>query len=440
MYPNSINMTYLTRCFLIWSFLLIGTFSFSQPREQYIKVIVAPDHANWTYKSGENVNFHISVLKSGIPLNNISIKYEIKPEKMKTIKSGDIKLTDKFVTIDGGTMNNPGFLRCFATVEFEGKDYSGYGTAGFDPYLIKPTTREPKDFTKFWIDAKNELASLSLDAKMVLIEERCTEKVDVYEVNIQNYPQNSRIYGILCIPKARGRYPAVLKVPGAGIRPYYGDIKTSEKGAITLEIGIHGIPVTMNPGVYNDLRYGALKSYNTYDLDDRDDYYYKRVYLGCVRAIDFIFSLDQFDGENLAVTGGSQGGALSIVTAGLDERVRWIVPYYPALADLTGYVFGRAGGWPHMFNNVDDSDPVIKKEIENSAYYDVVNFARYVQAEGFYSWGYNDNVCPPTSMFSAYNVIDAPKQLFVVPETGHWAYPEQYDKTNAWLYEKLGIE
>ncbi len=433
-------MKNLSRYFLFWSFILIGTFAYSQPREQFIKVIVAPDHADWTYKIGEKVNFKITVLKDGNPLDNSLIEYEIKPEKMKAIKTGEIILNDDFVSIEGGTMNNPGFLRCWATVEYDGKEYSGYATAGFDPYLIQPTTREPDDFTKFWIDAKNELATLPLDSKMTLLPERCTEKVNVYQVNIQNYPENARLYGILCVPKAKGKYPAVLKVPGAGIRPYYGDVKTSERGVITLEIGIHGIPVTMAPGVYENLRYGALKNYYTYDLDDRDDYYYKRVYLGCVRAIDFIFSLDQFDGENLAVRGGSQGGALSIVTAGLDERVKWIVPYYPALSDLTGYIYGRAGGWPHMFSNVNTKDPVAIKELETSAYYDVVNFARYVQAEGYYSWGFNDNVCPPTSMFSAYNVIGAQKKLFVAPETGHWAYPEQYEKSNAWLYQKLGID
>jgi cephalosporin-C deacetylase-like acetyl esterase len=318
--------------------------------------------------------------------------------------------------------------------------YSGYGTAGFDPEMIKPTTSEPVDFTQFWMEAKKELAGIPMDVRMTLLPERCTEKVEVYHVNFQNFPENARVYGILCVPKDEGKYPAVLRVPGAGIRPYFGDVYTAEKGAITLQIGIHGIPVIMEDHVYDDLRYGALRNYNTINLEDKNNYYYKRVYLGCVRAIDFIFSLDKFDGFSLAVAGGSQGGALSIVTAGLDDRVQWIVPYYPALCDLTGYLYGRAGGWPHMFKNSNPEDPVVMEEIETSKYYDVVNFARYVQAEGYYSWGFNDNVCPPTSMYAAYNLIDVEKHLFLAPETGHWTYPEQHEVTDAWLYEKLGLE
>jgi hypothetical protein len=53
------------------------------------------------------------------------------------------------------------------------------------------------------------------------------------------------------------------------------------------------------------------------------------------------------------VTVGSQGGALSIVTAALDSRVRGLAAYYPALSDVTGYLHNRAGGWPHMFRAAD---------------------------------------------------------------------------------------
>jgi cephalosporin-C deacetylase len=48
-----------------------------------------------------------------------------------------------------------------------------------------------------------------------------------------------------------------------------------------------------------------------------------------------------------------------------------------------------------------------------------------------------DSVCPPTSMYAAYNVIQAPKSLYVFEETGHWTYPEQQKLADDWLVEKL---
>lgn len=409
----------------------------AQPAEQIIKVLVAPDHTDWTYKPGEKVKFTIVLLQSGNMLQNVVVKYEVGPEKMDAIKKDSLTVASGLLSVDAGTMKTPGFLRCIATAFVNGKTYRGLGTAAFNPLQIAPAIENPSDFSSYWDNAKAELATIPIDARMTLLPERCTETVNVYHVNLQNYKVGTRLYGILCVPKKEGKYPALLQVPGAGVRAYSGDIANAEKGIITFQIGIHGVPVTMDAAVYNSLGTGALAGYWNYNLDDKDRYYYKRVYLGCVRANDFITSLPQYDGKNLAVTGGSQGGALSIVTAALDKRVKYLAAFYPALCDLTGYLKGRAGGWPHLFDKSNLAFNNTKEKINTAGYYDVVNFARQLTIPGMYSMGFNDEVCPPTSMFAAYDVITAPKELYIVPETGHWTYPEQGEKLNAWILAKL---
>jgi cephalosporin-C deacetylase len=409
----------------------------AQPPNQLIKVVVAPDHKNWTYKTGEEVKFTITVLQNGNPISNAKIKYEIGPEKMEPSKKDSIKLAEGTITVNGGSLKTPGFLRCTVTADVDNKQYRNLATAGFDPEAIKPTEENPSDFVQFWDKAKADLAKIPMDARMTLLPERCTENVNVYHVNLQNYKVGTRLYGILCVPKKEGKYPALLRVPGAGVRPYMGDIATAERGIITLEIGIHGIPVNMDPAVYTSLGSGVLNDYPSYNLDDRDKYFYKRVYVGCLRANDFLTTLPQYDGKNLGVAGGSQGGALSIVTAALDSRVKYLVCFYPALSDLTGYLQGRAGGWPHLFgkNNLPYNNT--KEKLNTVKYYDVVNFARLLKVPGIYSWGFNDETCPPTSTYSAYNVITAPKQLYLALETGHWTYPEQNELTNNWMVDHL---
>lgn len=417
--------------------LLLSVSLHAQPAEKFVKVIVAPDHDNWTYKPGEKVKFSISVLQNGNLVKDAKVRYEIGPEKMNPSRKESTVLSKGETTVDGGTLKVPGFLRCIAVAEVDGKEYRGLATAGFDPLKINPTVENPADFSKFWEDAKAEAANIPMDPTMTLIPERCTDKVNVYHVSIQNYRNRSRVYGILCVPKKEGKYPALLKVPGAGIRPYGGDVATAERGIITLEIGIHGIPVNLNPEVYSDLGAGALNGYQYFNLDHKDRYYYKRVYLGCVRANDFLVSLPQFDGVNLGVSGGSQGGALSIITAGLDPRVKFLAAYYPALSDVTGYLQGRAGGWPHIFDHNNKPYNDLKEKLETVKYYDVVNFARQVKVPGYYSWGFNDETCPPTSMYAAYNVVQAPKELYLALETGHWTYPEQREDFSEWIVGKL---
>ncbi len=426
------------RSLVIILLLVTGTFlrSAAQPVERIVKVSVAADRVGWTYKLNEKVKFNVAVTQWGHPVKGVRIRYQVGPEKMKPVKQDSLTLTGGTLEVDGGTMKTPGFVQCLVYALVDGKEYKGIGAAAFEPANIQPTVENPADFDAFWTGAKAELARIPLDSRMTLLPERCTEKVNVYHVNYQNIGA-SRIYGILCVPKAEGKYPALLKVPGAGVRPYAGDIATAEKGVITLEIGIHGIPVTMDPLVYTHLSSGALQYYPQTNLDDRDKYYYKRVYLGCVRSNDFLTSLPQYDGKHLAVTGGSQGGALSIVTAALDSRVMTLGAFYPALCDVTGYLHERAGGWPHMFTGsmLDFTNKADK--IKTVGYYDVVNFARRLKVPGYYSWGYNDETCPPTSMYAAYNTIKAPKDLLIAYETGHWSYPEQNEKMMAWLMEGM---
>jgi cephalosporin-C deacetylase-like acetyl esterase len=416
--------------------IFFGTMQiYAQPSKKLVQVIVSPDKPDWTYQTGERAKFTISVLRNSVPLDGIEVKYKILPEKMDVWEEGTVKLKDGKAVLKAPKFNAPGFLRCWAFVEIEGKEYYSYSTAGFSPEKIKPTTNLPDDFKAFWNKGKEELSKIPIRPILTLMPERCTDKADVYHVSIDNI--NGKIYGILCKPKAEGKYPAILHVPGAGIRPYYGDVRGAEEGFVTFQIGIHGVPVNLDPEVYKDLMAGPLKGYWTTNMDDKDQYYYKRVYLGCIRALDFIESLDCFDGETIGITGGSQGGALSIITAGLDDRIDYLASFYPALSDLTGYLHGRTGGWPHVF--VDEYTNKMEK-IETSKYFDVVNFARFVTVPGWYSWGYNDNVCPPTTTYSAYNTISAPKELHIFQETQHWTFPEQQELKNEWLYKQLKQE
>jgi cephalosporin-C deacetylase-like acetyl esterase len=426
------------KCFLVlgtvWLLSLVSLVA--QQQERYVKVNIAPNHGDWLYKPGDKVKFDVQVTKNDVLLQNVRIRYEVSADMMPPVKRDSLVLKNGTFTVDGGTMEKAGFLRCRVWAEYQGKTYEGMATAGFSPTTIQPVVTLPDDFVAFWKKGMEELAKIPLNARLTLMPERCTDKVNVYHVSLWNYG-NARLYGILCIPKAPGKYPAVLGVPGAGIRPYAGDVVNAERGVITFEIGIHGVPVNMEGSVYVDLMRHAVSNYWHYNLDDKDRYYYKRVYLGCVRAVDFIFSLPEFDGSNLVVSGGSQGGALSIVTAGLDSRIKGLVSFFPALCDITGYLDGRAGGWPHMFNEANMEFNNTPRKLETLRYYDVVNFARQVKVPGFYSWGYNDMTCPPTTTFAAYNVVTAPKTLLVAEETGHWRYPEQVEVSWQWIMQQF---
>jgi|WetSurMetagenome_2_1015567.scaffolds.fasta_scaffold00166_6 cephalosporin-C deacetylase len=421
---------------LFLQLVLLTTFLFNaisqQPVIGVIKVIISPDHKDWVYKLNEEARFSVQVLKYGNLVENVTIDYETGPETLpEIIKKGVVLKNGR--TEFSGTMKEPGFYRVIVWAYVDGKRYEGMATAGFEPEKIEPIVKEPSDFNDFWSKAIAEARKINLDPVMTLVPERCTGDANVYHISFQNDRIGSRIYGMLAVPKKTGKYPALLKVPGGGVYRYGGDPKMAAQGVVSLEIGIHGIPVNLDPQVYVDLANGALSNYYTIRMNDRDAYYFKRVYLACVKAVDFIFTLPEFNGTDIAVTGQSQGGMLSIVTAALDKRIKFLAPIYPGGCDNVRYLTKKTIISPSSYRYAEPKPG----EIEALGYYDVVNFARKLTISGFYCWGYNDVVCTPTSMYSAFNVISAPKELHLFLETGHWTFPEETEAVNVWLIKQL---
>ncbi len=409
----------------------------AQIRGNNIVVTVEPDHQDWKYNVGETAKFVVEVRRSGTLIEGVSIDYSAGPEmyqnekKSLTLKDGSLKLQ--------GKMSSPGFYRVDVTAHVDGKDYKGACAAAFSPEQLQPSTIMPGDFEAFWQQAIADARKTDLDPTKRLLPERCTKDVNVYEVSFNNARWGSRTYGILCIPVKEGKYPALLRVPGAGVRPYGGDIYTASQGAVTLEIGIHGVPVTMEQKVYTNLNEGALNGYWEFGMDNRDKSYYKHVIVGCIRALDYIEQYTPWNGKECGVTGSSQGGFLSLVTAGLDKRITCYAPVHAALCDHTASLKGVACGWPHYFYW--NKGKGMEKQIECSRYYDGVNFARLIngQQKGWFSFGYCDDVVPPTTAWATYNIVKGPKEISPYQMTWHFWYQEQWDEWEQWLLTQLGI-
>lgn len=431
---------------LLMAFLACGE-SFAQQTQQkdYITITFTPNHQNWVYALGETVEMEISVRQFNYDLRNVDLNItwgmeRSNPDEEKTIntgKNGVVKMKFKGSKV-------PGFKTLNASYDFEGRTYKNYITVAFEPDKIQPTTTLPNDFMDFWNKNLEYARKTPLKPVFTLQPDLCSSVSDVYMVRFQNEMTEHYIYGMMKVPKGLDiyhegakKYPALLEVPGAGVRGYKGMADDyTEAGIITLQVGIHGIPVNLPEQVYNDLKRVALSSYNAYQLDNRDTYYYKHVYTGMIRAVDLLCSMPVVDATRIGVTGGSQGGALTIVVAGLDSRITCAAPAYPALCELAGSQYGRIDGWPRMFTG--NSNSVARdKKIENSRYYDVVNFARFVKVPTLFFQGFNDTTCPPTTTFAAYNIMTCDKQLVLDLDCAHWIYGQFWQKKKNWLIEQL---
>lgn len=382
--------------------------------------VTVPDHADWLYETGEKAKVEVQFYKYGIPQDGLEVAYEIGGDMMPADKSGTVTLKNGRAVISMGTMNQPGFLDCRLSATVNGKKYKHHVKIGFSPEKLQPYTKLPADFNAFWEKNLAEAAKCPMKYTIEPAPEYSSEKSDCYLIKLQCFRPGSYIYGYLTRPKEAGNYPVVLCPPGAGVKTikdpkrhiYYAD-----EGCIRLEMEIHGLNPTMSAEEFKEIS-SAFGNYLVNGIDNRDNYYMKKVYLACVRAVDYLTSLPDWDGKNVIVQGGSQGGALALVTAGLDKRVTACVANHPALSDMAGYKAGRAGGYPHLFKNYQGMDT--PEKINTLAYYDVVNFAKQIKVPVYMTWGYNDNTCPPTTSYIVYNVLDCPKEALITPINEHW--------------------
>lgn len=443
-------MNKLKTIFLLLAFILAMNMSGVQnikaenyPYKSDYLWLTVPDHADWLYQTGENAKVEVSFCKYGIPRDG-ELKYSIGNDMLQPDKHGSVKLKNGRAVINMGTKKTPGFRDMKLSVSLDGKTYEHHIKVGFSVDKIKPYTQEPQDFRSFWQKNVEELKQVPMSYTKELYKDYCTDKIDCYLVKLQIDKMGHSMYGFLFYPKNAqpGKHPVVLCPPGAGIKTIKDPMRNkyyAENGFVRFEVEIHGLDPRIPSETFgeisrafNDRNGGYLAN----GLENKDIYYMKHVYLGLVRCIDFLTSLPEWDAKNVAVQGGSQGGALAIIAAGLDSRVTQCVANHPALSDMAGYAAkGGTGGYPHFCRQ---PQILSNKDCLNTlAYFDVVNFARYVKAPTYLTWGYNDVTCPPTTSYAVWNTLKCTKESLLTPINEHWTTTETNRGQMEWIKAHL---
>lgn len=443
-------MNKLKTIFLLLAFILAMNMSGVQnikaenyPYKSDYLWLTVPDHADWLYQTGENAKVEVTFCKYGIPRDG-ELKYSIGNDMLQPDKHGSVKLKNGRAVINMGTKKTPGFRDMKLSVSLDGKTYEHHIKVGFSVDKIKPYTQEPQDFRSFWQKNVEELKQVPMSYTKELYKDYCTDKIDCYLVKLQIDKMGHSMYGFLFYPKNAqpGKHPVVLCPPGAGIKTIKDPMRNkyyAENGFVRFEVEIHGLDPCISSETFgeisrafNDRNGGYLAN----GLENKDIYYMKHVYVGLVRCIDFLTSLPEWDGKNVAVQGGSQGGALAIIAAGLDSRVTQCVANHPALSDMAGYAAkGGTGGYPHFCRQ---PQILSNKDCLNTlAYFDVVNFARYVKAPTYLTWGYNDVTCPPTTSYAVWNTLKCTKESLLTPINEHWTTTETNRGQMEWIKAHL---
>jgi len=376
------------------------------------------ERADQVYNTGEEMSFILS------SQTQATVSYKIIfDNRADVIESGEVSVIPGVDTYIPFTLEEPG------TVVFEANDGANGAVSmgvAFSPFSIGIFESCPTDFDDFWNDQKSQLGAIPIDPVLEVLES--TTANITYRINLATV-DNRRVYGYITIPNGNGPFPAILTLPPNGSDAGLTEPKAviSEiVGAISMSISIHNVEpdeIDPNAGLPNNTQV-------------REEYYYRTAILAGIRAIDYIHSRPDFDGQNLVITGISQGGGLGLCVTGIDQRVKALTIANPALCEHAGYKYNRASGFPYYNSiaaqgNIENIDEAV---FQASKYYDAKYFAQRIDRPCLFTTGYKDLICPTSSVFGATNELRGPKVVIHALSLEHNSPVEFSDgRINFWI-------
>ena len=376
----------------------------------------AADRADARYGRGETVTFVLNLQDEGRPVPAAEVTWTLSKDGVPPVRSGRVRLQDGRAVVTG-SLDEPGFLHLRATLGAGDGALTALAGAAVEPERIGPSLPAPADFDAFWSAQRQRLAAVPLHPRLTTVK---SPVAGVETADVQLDCVGAPVSGYFAQPAgARPRsLPAILTVHGAGVNS--AGLSTAagwaRDGAIALDINAHGLPNGRAKAFYDELAAGELKEYRVRGRHSRDEIYFLGMFLRVLRALDFLATQDEWDRRTLVVFGSSQGGAQALAAAGLDPRVTLFVAGVPAMCDHTGGEVHRIAGWPKFLPTGQPADPAVREAVR---YFDGVNFAARARARGFFTVGFIDTTCPPTTVYAAYNALTAPKRIFDDLPTGH---------------------
>ena len=395
------------------------------------RVVVTSNHTNGIYAPNDPIVWRVEVSQESPNATNAS--YTVKRGGLTKISEGILTLTNGTTEITS-RLNEPGtmFLEIKVLLA-DNRRTNYYGGAVISPEKIKPSAPRPDDFDKFWQAKLDELARVPAEPKLTAAE---SDRADAryWQITMNNI-RGTRIHGHIARPVAEGKCPAMLIVQAAGVSGLKNSAITrpATKGWIALNIQAHDLPIDKDPEFYAEQFKGPLKEYWVIGNQDRETCYFLRMYLSCYRAVQYLTERPDWDGKTLLVTGGSQGGLQTLMTAGLHPAVTAAIANVPAGCDLTGASVGRNPGWPvRLWKKGQESEAAISA----SRYFDIVNFAPRIRCPVLVGIALVDDLCPPAGIYAALNQVSSPKEIILMPRAGHLSDNDAHqafkDRSGAW--------
>lgn len=298
---------------------------------------------------------------------------------------------------------------------------------------------EPADFDAFWRRSLDESAKAPV-APVFEAVDAGLRLVDVFDVTYAGFSGHA-IKGWYMRPAGvTGGLTAVVKFIGYnGGRGFPQDhLLWPTSGRAVLVMDTRGQGAGWSQGATPDPvgSASAQAGYMTRGIHDPEHYFYRRVFIDAIRAVEAVHERPEIDAGRIVVAGGSQGGGITLAVAGLlGEGIRAAMPDVPFLCNFSRGVgtavrdpYGEIARYLAVHREKADA------AFQTLSYFDGVNFAKRAKAPGLFSVALMDDICPPSTVFAAYNAYAAGKAIEVYRFNNHEGGGGHHERAQlAWL-------
>ncbi|MGG1556339.1 acetylxylan esterase [Paenibacillus ferrarius] len=282
-----------------------------------------------------------------------------------------------------------------------------------------PELTKRDDFEHFWHATIREAHQQPLQASRTRIDYPI-HHVAVYEITYSGM-DSTPIYGWMIVPTflQKDRYPCLIHYHGfSGSRGEPSSyMKWVMMGFVVIAVDCRDQGGrTGNHAAYSS---GFSLNVASKGIHNKYEYYYRYVYMDCLKAIDFACGQPEVDDSRIVVEGGSQGGGLAMAVAALDHRPELALVDVPSNSNLTERVGGMYGAFASVAEYVKKHPDKLNLVIENLSYFDTMNMADKITCRVLASVALKDETCPPLMYFATYNRITSDKDIVIYPFNGH---------------------
>lgn len=290
--------------------------------------------------------------------------------------------------------------------------------------VYRPDVADPADFDDFWTSQLAEVRFYPINARFEPIPAPLAT-VEVFDVTFSGHG-NTKIRGWLLLPRHRnGPLPTVVEYVGyGGGRGFpHESLLWSAAGYAHFRMDTRGQGSAWSVGASADPTDGgdpSVPGFLTKGVQDPDRYYYVRLFIDAVRAIEAARCHEAVDASRIAVTGGSQGGGLALAAAHLASGVVATMPDVPFLAHFERAVqVTDEAPYAELALYCSTHRDRVAETFRTLSFVDVVNHAKRTSIPSLFSVGLADTIAPPSTVFAAYNWYAGPKAIEVYPYNGH---------------------